>query len=98
MDNDEKLAEYVLSQDGIIFRGTYKHPVPTPWNFGQVPTPTETIPLHPVCRQLGRIVVTLGSDNGERCPFIKWYNSALRNRKNTIVPEYMTLESADMRK
>lgn len=35
MDNDEKLAEYVLSQDGIIFRGTYKHPVPTPWNFGQ---------------------------------------------------------------
>lgn len=44
MDSDEKLAEYVLSQDGIIFRGTYKHPVPTPWNFGQVPTPTLTIP------------------------------------------------------
>ncbi|KAM6928183.1 protein-glutamine gamma-glutamyltransferase 2 [Xenentodon cancila] len=35
MDNEEKLAEYVLSQDGILFRGSYKHPIPTPWNFGQ---------------------------------------------------------------
>ncbi|XP_062254226.1 protein-glutamine gamma-glutamyltransferase 2 [Platichthys flesus] len=35
MDNEQSLAEYVLSQDGIIFRGSYKHPIPTPWNFGQ---------------------------------------------------------------
>ncbi|XP_006784553.1 protein-glutamine gamma-glutamyltransferase 2 isoform X2 [Neolamprologus brichardi] len=35
MDNEEKLAEYVLAQDGIIFRGAYKYPIPTPWNFGQ---------------------------------------------------------------
>uniref|UniRef100_A0A8C4GJ89 Protein-glutamine gamma-glutamyltransferase 2 n=1 Tax=Dicentrarchus labrax TaxID=13489 RepID=A0A8C4GJ89_DICLA len=35
MDNEQNLAEYVLSQDGIIFRGSYKHPIPTPWNFGQ---------------------------------------------------------------
>uniref|UniRef100_A0A672ZIY3 Protein-glutamine gamma-glutamyltransferase 2 n=1 Tax=Sphaeramia orbicularis TaxID=375764 RepID=A0A672ZIY3_9TELE len=35
MDNEQNLAEYVLSQDGLIFRGNYKHPIPTPWNFGQ---------------------------------------------------------------
>ncbi|XP_031180232.1 protein-glutamine gamma-glutamyltransferase 2 isoform X1 [Sander lucioperca] len=35
MDNEQNLAEYVLSQDGIIFRGSYKHPISTPWNFGQ---------------------------------------------------------------
>uniref|UniRef100_A0A3Q2DV72 Protein-glutamine gamma-glutamyltransferase 2 n=1 Tax=Cyprinodon variegatus TaxID=28743 RepID=A0A3Q2DV72_CYPVA len=35
MDNEQNLAEYVLSQDGIIFRGSSKHPIPTPWNFGQ---------------------------------------------------------------
>ncbi|XP_056885477.1 protein-glutamine gamma-glutamyltransferase 2 [Takifugu flavidus] len=35
MDNERSLEEYVLSQDGIIFRGTYKYPVPLPWNFGQ---------------------------------------------------------------
>ncbi|KAF7642223.1 hypothetical protein LDENG_00261960, partial [Lucifuga dentata] len=35
MDSEESLAEYILSQDGIIFRGSYKHPIPTPWNFGQ---------------------------------------------------------------
>ncbi|XP_068615184.1 protein-glutamine gamma-glutamyltransferase 2-like [Brachionichthys hirsutus] len=35
MDNEENLAEYVLSQDGIIFRGSYKYPIPNPWNFGQ---------------------------------------------------------------
>lgn len=40
MDNEKNLEEYVLSQDGIIFRGSYKYPKPTPWNFGQVPTPT----------------------------------------------------------
>ncbi|XP_036387096.1 protein-glutamine gamma-glutamyltransferase 2 [Megalops cyprinoides] len=35
MDSDEKLKEYVLSQDGIIYRGSYKFPIATPWNFGQ---------------------------------------------------------------
>ncbi|XP_035245098.1 protein-glutamine gamma-glutamyltransferase 2 [Anguilla anguilla] len=35
MDSEEKLREYVLSQDGIIFRGSYKYPMGTPWNFGQ---------------------------------------------------------------
>ncbi|KAK9529298.1 hypothetical protein VZT92_013402 [Zoarces viviparus] len=35
MDNERSLEEYVLSQDGIIYRGSYKHPIPTPWNFGQ---------------------------------------------------------------
>uniref|UniRef100_A0A7N8XGX2 Protein-glutamine gamma-glutamyltransferase 2 n=1 Tax=Mastacembelus armatus TaxID=205130 RepID=A0A7N8XGX2_9TELE len=35
MDNEQSLEEYVLSQDGIIFRGSAKHPIPTPWNFGQ---------------------------------------------------------------
>lgn len=35
MDNEQNLQEYVLSQDGIIFRGSYKYPIPTPWNFGQ---------------------------------------------------------------
>uniref|UniRef100_A0A7N5ZRR8 Protein-glutamine gamma-glutamyltransferase 2 n=1 Tax=Anabas testudineus TaxID=64144 RepID=A0A7N5ZRR8_ANATE len=40
MDNEKSLEEYVLSQDGIIFRGSSKHPIATPWNFGQVPTPT----------------------------------------------------------
>ncbi|KAJ8359201.1 hypothetical protein SKAU_G00157260 [Synaphobranchus kaupii] len=35
MDSEEKLREYVLSQDGIIYRGSYKYPTGTPWNFGQ---------------------------------------------------------------
>uniref|UniRef100_A0A8C6M6W6 Protein-glutamine gamma-glutamyltransferase 2 n=1 Tax=Nothobranchius furzeri TaxID=105023 RepID=A0A8C6M6W6_NOTFU len=35
MDNEQSLAEYILAQDGIIFRGSYKHPIPTAWNFGQ---------------------------------------------------------------
>ncbi|XP_008407583.1 protein-glutamine gamma-glutamyltransferase 2 [Poecilia reticulata] len=35
MDNEQNLAEYVLSQDGIIFRGSSRHIIPTPWNFGQ---------------------------------------------------------------
>ncbi|XP_044205421.1 protein-glutamine gamma-glutamyltransferase 2 [Thunnus albacares] len=38
MDNEKSLEEYVLSQDGIIFRGSNKHPIPTPWNFGQFET------------------------------------------------------------
>ncbi|KAM3877940.1 protein-glutamine gamma-glutamyltransferase 2 [Diretmus argenteus] len=38
MDNEESLKEYVLAQDGIIFRGTYKYPKPIPWNFGQFET------------------------------------------------------------
>lgn len=45
MDDERSLEEYVLSQDGIIFRGSAKYPVPTPWNFGQVPTPTLTLCL-----------------------------------------------------
>ncbi|KAF6714860.1 Protein-glutamine gamma-glutamyltransferase 2 [Oryzias melastigma] len=35
MDDEKSLDEYVLSQDGIIFRGSHKFPQPTPWNFGQ---------------------------------------------------------------
>ncbi|XP_067089457.1 protein-glutamine gamma-glutamyltransferase 2 [Osmerus mordax] len=35
MESEEQLNEYVLSQDGIIFRGSFKYPIPTPWNFGQ---------------------------------------------------------------
>ncbi|XP_054641066.1 protein-glutamine gamma-glutamyltransferase 2 isoform X2 [Dunckerocampus dactyliophorus] len=38
MNNKENLEEYVLSQDGIIFRGDAKHPIATPWNFGQFET------------------------------------------------------------
>uniref|UniRef100_A0A674EED3 Protein-glutamine gamma-glutamyltransferase 2 n=1 Tax=Salmo trutta TaxID=8032 RepID=A0A674EED3_SALTR len=49
MDSEEKLMEYVLAQDGIIFRGSWKYLIPTPWNFGQVPTPTQVLsaPLWP---------------------------------------------------
>ncbi|XP_077429566.1 protein-glutamine gamma-glutamyltransferase 2 [Vanacampus margaritifer] len=35
LDNKQSLEEYVLSQDGIIFQGNAKHPIGTPWNFGQ---------------------------------------------------------------
>ncbi|KAJ7999637.1 hypothetical protein DPEC_G00196470 [Dallia pectoralis] len=35
MESEEELAEYVLAQDGIIFRGNSQYPIPTPWNFGQ---------------------------------------------------------------
>ncbi|XP_061841690.1 protein-glutamine gamma-glutamyltransferase 2 [Nerophis lumbriciformis] len=38
MEKKEDLEEYVLSQDGIIFRGNAKHPIATPWNFGQFET------------------------------------------------------------
>lgn len=43
MDSEEKLAEYVLSQDGIIFRGDANYPIPLAWYFGQVPTNMHTI-------------------------------------------------------
>lgn len=35
MESEKDLAEYVLAQDGLIFRGSDKYPIPTPWNFGQ---------------------------------------------------------------
>ncbi|TRY58623.1 hypothetical protein DNTS_007622 [Danionella cerebrum] len=35
MDSEEMLSEYVLAQDGIIFRGDAEYPVPLAWNFGQ---------------------------------------------------------------
>ncbi|KAK6319620.1 hypothetical protein J4Q44_G00108310 [Coregonus suidteri] len=35
MDSEEKLTEYVLAQDGIIFQGSCKYIRSTPWNFGQ---------------------------------------------------------------
>ncbi|XP_062853443.1 protein-glutamine gamma-glutamyltransferase 2 [Trichomycterus rosablanca] len=35
MVSEEKLEEYVLSQDGIIYRGSVEYPVPSAWYFGQ---------------------------------------------------------------
>ncbi|MBN3282692.1 TGM2 glutamyltransferase, partial [Polyodon spathula] len=35
MEDEEELKEYVLSQDGLIFRGTEKHITQCAWNFGQ---------------------------------------------------------------
>ncbi|XP_007253361.2 protein-glutamine gamma-glutamyltransferase 2 [Astyanax mexicanus] len=35
MDSEEKLEEYVLAQDGIIYRGDAKYPIPSAWEFGQ---------------------------------------------------------------
>ncbi|KAL7891540.1 hypothetical protein AOLI_G00010160 [Acnodon oligacanthus] len=35
MDSEEKLEEYVLAQDGIIYRGDAKYPIPYGWDFGQ---------------------------------------------------------------
>uniref|UniRef100_A0A3Q3IH57 Protein-glutamine gamma-glutamyltransferase 2 n=1 Tax=Monopterus albus TaxID=43700 RepID=A0A3Q3IH57_MONAL len=35
MGSETKRQEYVLSQHGQIYRGTYKHIKGTPWNFGQ---------------------------------------------------------------
>ncbi|KAI4883066.1 hypothetical protein NFI96_029357 [Prochilodus magdalenae] len=35
MDSLEKLEEYVLAQDGIIYRGDAKYPIPSAWEFGQ---------------------------------------------------------------
>lgn len=48
MDNEQSLEEYVLSQDGIIFRGSVGRPISTPWNFGQVPTPTLMLSASPL--------------------------------------------------
>lgn len=38
LDDEPSLEEYIMSQDGIIFRGDHNYTVPSPWNFGQVPT------------------------------------------------------------
>ncbi|XP_036426896.1 protein-glutamine gamma-glutamyltransferase 2 [Colossoma macropomum] len=35
MDSNEKLDEYVLAQDGLIYRGDAKYPIPSAWEFGQ---------------------------------------------------------------
>ncbi|TNN53906.1 Protein-glutamine gamma-glutamyltransferase 2 [Liparis tanakae] len=35
MEDQSGLEEYVTAQDGIVYRGSYKHPVSTPWNYGQ---------------------------------------------------------------
>lgn len=42
MDSQEKLEEYVLAQDGIIYRGSAEYPVPSAWYFGQVGSNTHT--------------------------------------------------------
>ncbi|KAK3556843.1 hypothetical protein QTP70_022280 [Hemibagrus guttatus] len=35
MNREEDLEEYVLAQDGIIYRGDAKYPIPSAWYFGQ---------------------------------------------------------------
>ncbi|KAJ0068974.1 hypothetical protein NL108_015739 [Boleophthalmus pectinirostris] len=35
MEREEDLAEYILSQDGLIYRGSFKYPYGTPWSYGQ---------------------------------------------------------------
>ncbi|XP_017335411.1 protein-glutamine gamma-glutamyltransferase 2 isoform X1 [Ictalurus punctatus] len=35
MNNEENLEEYVLAQDGIIYRGDAKYLIPSAWYFGQ---------------------------------------------------------------
>ncbi|XP_039591842.1 protein-glutamine gamma-glutamyltransferase 2-like [Polypterus senegalus] len=35
MNDEDSLSEYVLAQDGLIFRGTHKSIIPAAWNFGQ---------------------------------------------------------------
>uniref|UniRef100_A0A8C4XB87 Protein-glutamine gamma-glutamyltransferase 2 n=1 Tax=Erpetoichthys calabaricus TaxID=27687 RepID=A0A8C4XB87_ERPCA len=35
MNDEDSLSEYVLAQDGLIFRGTHKSTIPAAWNFGQ---------------------------------------------------------------
>lgn len=37
MRSKTKRQEYVLTQHGQIYRGTYKRIKGTPWNYGQVP-------------------------------------------------------------
>lgn len=37
MRSEKKRKEYVLSQHGQIYRGTYRRIKGTPWNYGQVP-------------------------------------------------------------
>lgn len=61
MDNERSLEEYVLSQDGIIFRGTYKYPVPLPWNFGQVSRAKLTCPVTRAVRDAGQFCARPGS-------------------------------------
>lgn len=63
MDNERSLTEYVLSQDGIIFRGTYKYPVPLPWNFGQVSKAKLT---RPITHMLSEKQVSSVPDPGHR--------------------------------
>ncbi|XP_074867425.1 protein-glutamine gamma-glutamyltransferase 2 [Carettochelys insculpta] len=35
LEFDEQRTEYVLTQQGLIYQGSVKFMVPTPWNFGQ---------------------------------------------------------------
>ncbi|KAF7711605.1 protein-glutamine gamma-glutamyltransferase 2 [Silurus meridionalis] len=35
MNREENLEEYVLAQDGIIYRGDARYPIPSAWYFGQ---------------------------------------------------------------
>lgn len=98
MDNEQSLAEYVLSQDGIIFRGSYKYPISTPWNFGQVPTPTATLSasLH--------LALTLSWTRGTLCQSGVHYAYSdnrkypqviydiLQNCKYAVISEHLTLE------
>lgn len=37
MRSETKRKEYVLSQYGQIYKGTYRKIKGTPWNYGQVP-------------------------------------------------------------
>lgn len=40
MENEDERQEYVLSQDGVIYRGTPPRFKELPWTFGQVSTHT----------------------------------------------------------
>lgn len=102
MDNEKGLAEYVLSQDGIIFRGSYKHPIPTPWNFGQVPTPTLTASLHHTsthilfnqagqhCARVVKEFITRSLITG-KYPLDVIYE-VLHNCKHAVISEHLTLK------
>uniref|UniRef100_A0A8C6SUI2 Protein-glutamine gamma-glutamyltransferase 2 n=1 Tax=Neogobius melanostomus TaxID=47308 RepID=A0A8C6SUI2_9GOBI len=35
MESEQDLAEYVLAQDGLIFRDLNNYPIATPWTYGQ---------------------------------------------------------------
>lgn len=67
MRDENERREYVLSQNGVIFQGTYDYFVSIPWNFGQVSGQAPLGPLGPLADPDHAALVLQDTGTGAMC-------------------------------